>query len=194
MRNLCDNPKVTFAVPDYEVSGHLIGLIAFVALSANAADVGVRIGDYWFNPTNVVLRPMDRVIWTNVVSNTHDATRAGLFGSGNLGLNSTFAFRFTNAGYYPYVCQRHVTTGRPQQTGTVSVVNISIASVTTTETNTHFEVRGGRQGLRAVVEAGGTLGTVTPIATNVFPASGTLQFTNNGPPPTNRFYRARVIP
>ena len=86
--------------------GHLVGLIAVVgALSANAADVGVRIGDYWFNPTNVVIRPMDRIIWTNGVSNAHDATRPGLFASGNLGLNATFAFRFTNAGYYPYVCQ-----------------------------------------------------------------------------------------
>jgi hypothetical protein len=174
--------------------GHLIGLIAVVsALSANAADVGVRIGDYWFNPTNVVIRPMDRIIWTNRVSNVHDATRPGLFASGNLGLNATFTFRFTNAGYYPYVCQRHIAT-RPQQTGTVSVVNISLASVITTETNTQFEVSGGRQGLRAVVEAGGALAAFAPIATNIFPAAGTLRFTNNAPLTTNRFYRARVIP
>jgi len=174
--------------------GHLIGLIAVVsALSANAADVGVRIGDYWFNPTNVVIRPMDRIIWTNGVSNTHDATRPGLFASGNLGLNATFAFRFTNAGYYPYVCQRHIAT-RPQQTGTVSVVNISLGPITTTETNAHFEVRGGRQGLRAVVEAGGALTAFAPLATNIFPASGTLQFTNSAPPATNRLYRARAIP
>jgi plastocyanin len=172
----------------------LIALIVVIStLSARAADVGVRIGDYWFNPTNVVIRPMDRIIWTNGVSNTHDATRAGLFASGNLGLNATYAFRFTNTGYYPYVCQRHIST-RPQQTGTVSVVNISLASVTRTETNAQFEVRGGRQGLRAVVEAGGSLTALAPIATNPFPVSGTLRFTNNAPPPTNRFYRARVVP
>jgi hypothetical protein len=173
---------------------YLIALIVSMgALSLNAADVGVRIGDYWFNPTNVVIRPMDRVIWTNTVANTHDATRAGLFASGNLGQNATYAYRFTNAGYYPYVCQRHVST-RPQQTGSVSVVNISLASVIRTETNAQFEVRGGRQGLRAVVEAGGSLGSLAPIATNGFPVSGTLRFTNNAPPPTNRFYRARVVP
>jgi plastocyanin len=175
--------------------GHLMALITLgIALSANAADVGVRIGDFWFNPTNVVLRPMDRAVWTNVVNNAHDVTRAGFFGSGTLNLNSTFAFTFTNTGYYPYVCQRHVTTGRPQQTGTVSVVNVSLASVTTTETNAQFDVTGGRQGLRAVIEAGGTLDAFAPIATNIFPAAGVLRFTNNTPPATNRFYRARVTP
>ena len=174
----------------------LIGALVIIAsaASASAATIGVRIGDFWFNPTNIVINPLDRVVWTNVVNNAHDATRTGLFGSGTLNLNSTFSFTFTNTGYYPYVCQRHVTTGRPQQTGTVSVVNISLASMTTTETNTQFEVQGGRQGLRAVVEAGGALTAFTPIATNVFPAAGTLRFTNNAPPPTNRFYRARVIP
>jgi plastocyanin len=173
---------------------YLIGLIAVTsALSVNAADVGVRIGDFWFNPTNVVIRPLDRVIWTNTIANFHDATRPGLFGSGNLSSNATYAFRFTNAGYYPYVCQQHVAF-RPQQTGTISVVNVSLASLTKTDTNAQFEVRSGRQGLRAVVEAGGTLGALVPIATNIFPASGTVRFTNNSPPPTNRFYRARVIP
>ena len=171
----------------------LLIIVASTA-SANAATIGVRIGDFWFNPTNIVLNPLDRVVWTNVVANAHDVTRAGLFGSGTLNLNSTFSFTFTNTGYYPYVCQRHVTTGRPQQTGTVSVVNVSLASVTTTETNTQFEVSGGRQGLRTVVEAAGTLGAFAPIATNTFPAAGTLRFTNNAPPATNRFYRARVIP
>ncbi len=174
---------------------NLVALIIVAsAVSANAATNGVRIGDFWFNPTNLVIRPMDRVIWTNVVNNAHDVTRAGLFGSGTMNLNSTFGFTFTNTGYYPYVCQRHVTTGRPQQTGTVSVVNISIASVTTTETNTQFDVQGGRQGLRAVVEAGDALGAFGPIGTNIFSAAGTLRFTNNAPPVTNRFYRARVIP
>jgi plastocyanin len=169
-------------------------VIIVSAVSANAATIGIRIGDFWFNPTNIVINPLDRIVWTNTVNNAHDVTRAGLFGSGTLNLNSTFSFTFTNTGYYSYVCQRHVTTGRPQQTGTVSVVNISLASVTTTETNAQFNVQGGRQGLRAVVEAGGTLAAFAPIATNIFPASGTLRFTNNAPPATNRLYRARVIP
>jgi plastocyanin len=172
----------------------IASLIVVSAISANAATIGVRIGDFFFNPTNVIIRPLDRVVWTNVVNNAHDVTRAGLFGSGTMNLNATFAFTFTNVGYYPYVCQRHVTTGRPQQTGTVSVVNISLGPMTTTETNTQFDVLGGRQGLRAVVEAGDALTGFAPIATNIFPAAGTLRFTNNVPPATNRFYRTRVIP
>jgi plastocyanin len=174
---------------------HLIALVIVAsAVPANGATNGVRIGDFFFNPTNLVIRPMDRVIWTNVVANAHDVTRVGLFGSGTMNLNATFGFTFTNTGYYPYVCQRHVTTGRPQQTGTVSVVNISLAAVSTTETNAQFDVQGGRQGLRAVGEAGNALTGFEPFATNIFPAAGTLRFTNNVPPSTNRFYRARVIP
>jgi plastocyanin len=176
--------------------GHLVGLVAVIsALSANAADFGVRIGTYFFNPANVVIRPGDRVVWTNTSDRTHDTTSAtNLWRSGNISRfspNNIYAFTFTNIGYYPYRCIQH--SSQPQ-TGTVSVVNISLASVTTTETNTQFDVRGGRQGLRAVVEAGGTLTAFAPIATNVFPAAGTLRFTNNAPPGTNRFYRTRVIP
>jgi plastocyanin len=175
---------------------YLIALIVSMgALSLNAADVGVRMGTYFFNPPNVVIRPGDRVVWTNNSDRTHDTTSAtNLWRSGNVSRispNNIYAFTFTNVGYYPYRCIQH--SSQPQ-TGTVSVVNISLASVTRTETNAHFEVRGGRQGLRAVVEAGGSLAALAPISTNGFPASGTLRFTNNAPPPTNRFYRARVVP
>ena len=176
--------------------GHLIGLIALVSvLSANAADVGVRIGTYFFNPANVVIRPGDRVVWTNVSDRTHDTTGAtNLWRSGNISRiapNNIYGFTFTNTGYYPYRCIQHAL---QPQTGTVSVVNISLASMTTTETNAQFEIRGGRQGLRAIVESGGALTNFASVATNIFPASGTLRFTNNVPPATNRFYRARVIP
>src|SRR5687768_2482465 len=167
------------------------------AYTVKAATIGVAIRDpYYYTPTNIVIRPMDRVVWTNLGSRAHDVTSSSsprLWTSPNLTVGATYGFTFTNVGYYPYFCLQHRIVG-PRQTGTVTVVNISLASVTKTDTNTQFEVRGGRQGLRAVVEAGGALGTVTPIATNIFPASGTLRFTNNAPPVTSRFYRARVIP
>lgn len=167
------------------------------SVPAAAATVGVEIRDpYYYTPTNLVIRPMDRVVWTNRGTRAHDVTSSSnprLWTSPNLTVNATYGFTFTNVGYYPYFCLQHRQVG-PQQTGSVTVVNISLAAITTTETNAQFEVRGGRQGLRAVVEAGGTLGAFTPIATNVFPASGTLRHTNNAPPATNRFYRTRVIP
>jgi plastocyanin len=171
----------------------LIGALLFTCL-AEAAVVGVRMGTYFFNPTNIVIRPGDRVIWTNISSTAHDTTATnGLWASGNVTSNNTFGFTFNNVGHYFYRCQQHIIFG-PQQTGNVSVVDISLGSLLKTPTNAQFDVRGGRVGLKAIVEAGGTLNSWTPIATNTFPTSGTTRFTNSSPPVTNRFYRARVIP
>lgn len=161
---------------------------------ADAATVGVVIGDFWFNPTNVVIRPGDRVVWTNAGFSQHDSTsRTGLWESPNIGRNGTYGFTFTNLGYYPYYCEQHRFTA-PQQTGSVSVVNISLASAVRTPTNMAFQIRGGRQGLKAAVDVSGRLGTWTPLGTNNFPSSGTINFTNTAPPPTNRFYRVRALP
>lgn len=179
----------------------IAGIITLVGpVGAKAAVVGVTMRDnYYFTPTNIVIRPMDTVVWTNLGIRVHDTTHTNnaanppLWRSGNVNVNATYAFVFTNVGYYPYWCQQHRFAG-PQQTGTVTVVNISLASATRTQTNAQFTINGGRQGLKAVVEAGGQLGTWSPIATNTFPAAGMIRFTNNAPPPTNRFYRARVIP
>jgi plastocyanin len=166
----------------------------FFVCPADAAVVGVRMGTFFFNPTNIVISPGDRVIWTNVSSQAHDTTAAnGLWASLDVRTNSTFGFTFTNLGHYPYRCQQHIIFG-PQQTGNVSVVNISLASVLKTPTNAQFDVRGGRIGLKAIVEIGQAPGAWAPIATNTFPVSGTTRFTNNSPPLTNRFYRARVVP
>src|SRR5688572_656310 len=99
---------------------------------ANAATVGVAIRDpYYYTPTNIVIRPMDRVIWTNLGSRAHDVTSSSslqLWTSPNLTIGATYGFTFTNVGYYPYFCLQHRIVG-PRQTGTVTVVNISLASV-----------------------------------------------------------------
>jgi len=161
---------------------------------AHAATNGVLIRDYFFNPTNIVIRPGDRVIWTNLGAQLHDSTRSALWTSGNLSSNTTFGFTFTNLGYYPYVCNRHIGFGHPEQTGSVSVVTATLAAVSNVANGVRFEVRGGRQGLRAAIDAGTEITSLTPIATNPFPASGTLNFTNSNPLPNQRFYRARVLP
>src|SRR6266849_9696955 len=38
----------------------------------NAATLGVRIGDYFFTPTNLVINAGDQVSWTNKVLFLHD--------------------------------------------------------------------------------------------------------------------------
>lgn len=169
-------------------------LVLSCLLPARAAVVQVQMGTYFFNPTNVVISPGDHVIWTNSSSQAHDSRSAtNLWASPLVNIGGSFGFTFTNLGYYPYRCQRHLTLG-PQQTGTVSVVNIELKSMLRTETNASFDVRGGRAGLRGVIEAGTNMTSWTPLSTNPFPASGTILFTNNAPLPEGRLYRARAIP
>jgi len=172
-------------------------VFAVSAVSANAATIGVAIRDpYYYTPTNIVIRPMDRVVWTNLGIRAHDVTSSSsprLWTSPNLIVGTNYGFTFTNVGYYPYWCQQHRLVG-PQQTGSVTVVDVSLASLSVTDTNEQFEIRGGRQGLRAIVESGDALTDFVSIATNIFPAAGTLRFTNDVPPATNRLYRVRVIP
>jgi plastocyanin len=178
----------------------ILSLTVICVSVTQAAVVGVEMRDpYYFTPTNVVINPGDRVVWTNIGIRAHDSrhmTNPALWASPNVGVNppsNTFGFTFTNVGYYPYRCQQHLLLG-PQQTGTVTVVNISLANALLTPTNAQFEIRGGRSGLKAIVEAGDTLGSATAIGTNTFPASGTINFADPNPPPTRRFYRSRVIP
>lgn len=178
----------------------ILSLTVICVSVTQAAVVGVEMRDpYYFTPTNVVINPGDRVVWTNIGIRAHDTrhmTNPALWASPSLGVNpptNTFGFTFSNLGYYPYRCQQHLLLG-PQQTGTVTVVNISLANTLLTPTNAQFEIRGGRSGLKAIVEAGDTLGSATAIGTNTFPASGTINFADPNPPPTFRFYRARVIP
>ena len=178
----------------------ILSLPVICASITQAAVVGVEMRDpYYFTPTNVVINPGDRVVWTNLGVRAHDTrhmTNSPLWDSPDVGITpptNIFGFTFTNVGYYPYRCQQHTLQG-PNQTGTVTVVSISLANALRTPTNAQFQIRGGRSGLRAVVEAGNILGNATPLRTNTFPASGTINFADTNPPPTIRFYRARVIP
>jgi plastocyanin len=175
----------------------ILASILIGASIAQSATVGVEIRDpYYFTPTNVVINPGDRVVWTNLGVRAHDTRHSAtpaLWASPSLGTNSTFGFTFTNLGYYPYRCNQHILQG-PLQTGSVSVVNISLASPIKTPTNIQFQIRGGRVGLKAVVDVAGSLGSWGPIATNNFPASGTVNFTNTTAAPGTLFYRARAIP
>lgn len=98
-----------------------LAVLAMVS-SSPAATNFVRMGNFVFSPTNLTINPMDTVVWTNVSASPHDATaNSGLWSSPNLTGTATYSFRFTNSGFYPYVCAQHIV-GHPEQTGTVSVV------------------------------------------------------------------------
>ncbi len=97
--------------------------------------IGAR---FVFDPTNITINAGSSITWTNADSlNKHDTrhhppTGPVLWQSvllSNSLPNNTFAFTFTNAGFYPYYCFFHNVTApilHPEQTGTVSVVAANV--------------------------------------------------------------------
>jgi plastocyanin len=105
-----------------------------------AATFVVQSPGFSFRPTNLTINVNDSVLWTNSHSGvTHDTTHgtastpAGsrLWASPLLdaSLGQTFTFTFSNAGYYPYICKRHVVDNPValQQTGSVTVTTANLA-------------------------------------------------------------------
>jgi plastocyanin len=101
----------------------LLGWLPTASPSRAATNV-VRMGNYFFNPTNLTINAGDSVLWTNVSLTAHDATGpANLWASPTLPFRGSYLFRFTNSGSYPYICLLHIA-ARPEQTGTVTVVSL----------------------------------------------------------------------
>ncbi len=106
----------------------LCSLFFLLAPASRAAVWNVSMFDFYFTPTNLTIAAGDTVVWSNKVTRAHDATHFDpanpdilLFASPLLARNESFAFTFTNAGFYPYICAVHYF-ARPQQTGTVTVI------------------------------------------------------------------------
>src|SRR2546423_5535795 len=101
-------------------------------------EIGSINPKYVFDPTNVFISTGDTLKWTNTAVNLHDSTHTNrsrpLWGSlelSNKPPNNTFSFTFSNAGFYPYYCLRHVVLSsgaqqHPEQTGTVTVVSANL--------------------------------------------------------------------
>jgi plastocyanin len=110
----------------------LLNLFLLLAAGSRAAEWHVSMFDFYFTPTNLTIATGDTVIWSNKVTRGHDTTyydpnqpEVFLWASDLLAKDESFSFTFTNAGYFPYVCAVHFFT-RPQQTGTVTVVEANV--------------------------------------------------------------------
>lgn len=88
--------------------------------SASAAMVA-SIGDYFFKPDSLTVKPGDTVVWTNdgEVPEGHTVTGDG-FDSGVMETGATYSHTFSIAGTYDYLCTIH-----PGMKGTVTVLAAS---------------------------------------------------------------------
>ena len=73
-----------------------------------AARIRVSVTEFQFTPRNVQVRVGDTVVWTNNGTMTHTSTaNGGLWNSGNLAPEKSFAFTFNATGQFPYRCTIH---------------------------------------------------------------------------------------
>src|SRR5437899_9902317 len=102
-------------------------LFCFTVYSGFSATTNlVTIGDYFFQPKNLIITNGDTVQWrNNSTMFSHDTTSSNtppVWQSTLLSANGgTFSFKFTGAGLFPYHCQFHQST-HPEQNGTINVL------------------------------------------------------------------------
>ena len=133
------------------------------------ATLVVKTGNYFYNPTNAIINVGDTILWTNVSTTHHDATHTPTSGpslflrlQSDMAAGATFAFTFSNAGYYPYLCQQHIAIF-PQQTGTVSVLGPNIAPSVTISNPANNTAYGRSAVFKIQAAAADTDGSVTQV-------------------------------
>jgi plastocyanin len=90
-----------------------------VGLSADEAALPptVRIDNFSYTPSTLVVAPGTTVIWTNADDDVHTVVeKERKFKSAALDTNDTFAQTFTTPGEYDYFCSLH-----PQMVGKIVV-------------------------------------------------------------------------
>lgn len=170
---------------------------------ASGAQFVVKIGNFFFNPTNLTINAGDTVEWTNTVSTVHDSTHkppsgTPLWASGDIFRGDPpFTFNFTNPGVYPYFCQQHAGSN-PGQTGTVSVVGMNVPPSASITNPTNGAVFPAPANFTTSATASDSDGTVTNLqilvgsnlvaSSNTSPATGAV----NNLPPGNYVLTARA--
>jgi plastocyanin len=88
-----------------------------VVAVARAEDFTVRIGNFTFDPPQLIVRAGTTVTWRNDDDIPHTIAAADRkFKSKTLDTDDGFSFTFTEAGSYAYFCSLH-----PHMTGTIVV-------------------------------------------------------------------------
>ena len=130
-----------------------------------------------FSPTNIQIATGDSIRWTNVSSTSHDITPGVKSGNttnapnpqwapASLALNGTFQVAFSNVGVYPYLCGRHVfgtPVARPEQTGTVTVVQANLLPLVNLTSPTNLTTLTAPAALTLTATASDGDGSVTGV-------------------------------
>jgi len=78
--------------------------------ASKSATAAVAIGDNFFKPAKLRVKPRTTVNWTNNGSNPHTVTQVGGgFDSGNLSSGQKFSRTFKGLGKFSYFCEIHPT-------------------------------------------------------------------------------------
>jgi plastocyanin len=98
-------------------------LLATLGVTASAADTAdVSVGDNFFSPQKIRIRPGDEVVWKGVGIRRHNVTSdTGLFESEDLFAGDEFSFTFAKKGTYVYHCTIHGKKGRVGMFGVIVV-------------------------------------------------------------------------
>jgi plastocyanin len=77
----------------------------------------ILVKDFTFVPTSLTVRAGSTVIWANMDDEPHTVVSdTGLFRSGAMDTNESFAFKFDKPGTYHFTCSIH-----PHMVGTIVV-------------------------------------------------------------------------
>ena len=88
------------------------------ASTASAEDTAkILVENFMFTPNSLTVRVGTTVTWTNLDVEPHTVSSdTGLFRSGALDTNDSFAFEFDEPGTYHFTCSIH-----PQMVGTIVI-------------------------------------------------------------------------
>jgi plastocyanin len=167
-----------------------LAIIMIVPAEAGAAVIDVEIGDFYYRPLVVSVRPGDTVRWTNIGLQVHSATGNApldLWDTEPFPNGSSFSFAFRGAGRYLYHCSLHF-----DMTAVVSVR--PLASPPGGPVGTVFSIAIASQSRMASyvmdvqrMDPGGNFADWMIGITGA-----TVQFDSAGMPPGSYFFRARL--
>jgi plastocyanin len=178
----------------------LLAAIALTERTASAANIGIAVGDNFFNPEDTTAVVGDQAIFDNNGALTHGATAVGTTGTYpalTMAPGAPGAWQLTTAETIWYYCQFHATAGQANEAGLLSGAMVgrivvsqqtTATATTTTATATATTATATTATATATTPATNTP-TSTPTATATVPAAtatspATTTAVAPGPPDT----------